>query len=699
MSQSVRLGLIGFGRIAQMIHLKAMLRLNGAQVTAIAEPDPQRRTEAARLVPAAQTFESYHDLLKSDAVDAVVICLPTHLHSEAAIASFAAGKHVYVEKPLATSLDDARRVIESWKASGRVGTVGLNFRYHPLYRELKKRIEAGEIGNVVAVRTSFCAAPRTLPEWKQHRQTGGGVLLDLATHHVDLIRFIFGQEIREVSASARSLRSEADTASLHMRLADGTLVDTLVSMSASEDDRIEVIGDSGRLIADRFGAKSVQHFPVRRDHSHAGRVRAGIRAITDTPRRLLAGLFPPAEPSFALSLQGFVDAVQTRRTPAVTLEDGYRSLAVVNAAETSAAGAGCVTVAGCENASPPPRRPGTFDLTKMQTLQADVARAIADPALPAMSVVLVTSDTFASIRRVTRFLRNQTIAHRIELVLVGPTADCTNDLLPEETDIFHSVKAVGTGGRIENVDIAAATGVRASTAPVVTLVEDHAFPEPGYIEALLEAHRGPWAAVGCVVLNANPDTTISWANLLLAYGSWAEPVARGESKNISRHNIAYKRAVLEEFGDSLESFFGRDGGLLQILVKRGHRLFLETGARINHANPSLLSSTIELRFNGGRIYGATRARLENWSLWRRALYVVGGPLIPLFRARPLHHKVFKGGLFPRVYPALILGLMLDGIGQAMGYALGPGSTAERLARFEFNRKRHMTPGDQKLLQT
>jgi hypothetical protein len=312
--------------------------------------------------------------------------------------------------------------------------------------------------------------------------------------------------------------------------------------------------------------------------------------------------------------------------------------------------------------------------------------------------VLVTAESFSSIRRVVRFLRDQTIANRIELVLVGPTADAAEDRAPEETAAFHSVKTVGTGAPIDNVDKAAAHGVRVAQAPVVTLIEDHAFPEPKYAEALLEAHRGPYAVVGSVVLNANPDTSISWANLLLAYGSWAEPVQRGESRNISRHNIAFKRGVLEEFGESLEGYLGRDGGFFPTLLKRGHRFFLETGARIYHANPSLLASTIELRFNGGRIYGATRARVENWPVWKRAIYVAGGPLIPLFRARPLHRKVFSSGLL-RVYPALVLGLVLDGIGQTLGYVLGPGSTAEKLARFEFNRMRHMTPRDRNLLQT
>jgi hypothetical protein len=193
--------------------------------------------------------------------------------------------------------------------------------------------------------------------------------------------------------------------------------------------------------------------------------------------------------------------------------------------------------------------------------------------------------------------------------------------------------------------------------------------------------------------NANPGTALSWANLLLAYGTWVEPVAGGETGSVSRHNLSYKRAVLEQYGAELETFLGRDGGFLDRLRRDGHRFYLEPTARIHHANPSRLSSTVALRLNGGRLYGATRSRLERWSPLRRTLYVLGGPLIPLVRAGPIHHKVFRAGLFPRAYPALLLCLVLDGIGQMLGYALGPGASARTLAHFEVNRPRHMTKRD------
>jgi hypothetical protein len=309
-----------------------------------------------------------------------------------------------------------------------------------------------------------------------------------------------------------------------------------------------------------------------------------------------------------------------------------------------------------------------------------------------MSVVVVTLDRFRTMRRTAGALRAQTARARIELILIGPTEEGLAERDPRETDGFFAVHTVAVGP-IENVDRAAAHGIRMAKAPVVAIIEDHAYPEPEWAEAVLRAHEGPWAAVGAVMENANPGTALSWANLLLAYGAWVEPVAGGETVSISRHNLSFKRLVLEQFGEGLESYLGRDGGLLQRLRADGHRFYLEPAARVHHANPSRLSATVTLRLNAGRLAGATRSRLEQWSPLRRTLYVLGGPLIPVFRARPLHRKVFRAGLFPRAYPALLLCLVLDGIGQMLGFALGPGESAQTLSDFEVGRPRHMTARD------
>jgi len=93
----VRVGLIGCGTIARLAHLGALQQIPDAELIAIAEMDPKRREEAASAAAGVKTVPDYNDLLDLDTVEAVVICLPTSLHAEAAIAAIRKGKHVYLE--------------------------------------------------------------------------------------------------------------------------------------------------------------------------------------------------------------------------------------------------------------------------------------------------------------------------------------------------------------------------------------------------------------------------------------------------------------------------------------------------------------------------------------------------------------------------------------------------------------------------
>ncbi|MFN2433451.1 MAG: hypothetical protein ABR599_11675 [Gemmatimonadota bacterium] len=126
---------------------------------------------------------------------------------------------------------------------------------------------------------------------------------------------------------------------------------------------------------------------------------------------------------------------------------------------------------------------------------------------------------------------------------------------------------VARGGNIAALPPARQRGgrdrrARAASAPVVAFGEDHSFPEPGWAEALLQAHRGPWAAVGPSIVNANPATAVSWATLLTSFGRWLELDASGPADAIAWHNSAYKREVLLGLGDELEPLLEVEG-LLQ----------------------------------------------------------------------------------------------------------------------------------------
>ena len=314
---------------------------------------------------------------------------------------------------------------------------------------------------------------------------------------------------------------------------------------------------------------------------------------------------------------------------------------------------------------------------------------------PQMSVVLVTPDRYDTIRKTIKHLQAQTALDKLEIVIVTPSAATLNvasaDLTP-----FSQVRVVEVG-EIKSTGRAIAAGVREASAPVVAYAEEHSYPAPGWAQALIKAHRQPWAAIGVAIANANPSNMISWASLFTDFGPWVEPVEAGEIRHLPWHHAAYKRAVLLEYGPKLDSIMETEGLLHRDLQARGYRLYLEAEAKTNHVNFSLLSSYVRAEFHGARMFAANRAASTKLSVFRRLLYICRMPLIPFVRLKRVLGEICRSGrqreLLPYILPALIVGLTADAFGQLTGYVFGAGAAALRRVSFELSRYQHVTQQD------
>jgi glycosyltransferase involved in cell wall biosynthesis len=297
------------------------------------------------------------------------------------------------------------------------------------------------------------------------------------------------------------------------------------------------------------------------------------------------------------------------------------------------------------------------------------------------------------VRKTIRHLRAQKCQNRLEIVLVAPAAA---ELGLDESEMrdFHRFRVIEVGP-IHSTARARAIGVRHASAPVVAFVEDHAFPAPGWAEALIEAQKQNWAAVGPMMANANPRSIISWANFLIEYAPWSGTRPGGTFEHLPGHNGSYKRDVLLEYGDHLEAMLDAESILHWDLRARGYLLYLEPKARTFHQNFSRSLPSLSLRFNGGRLFASSRAR--QWALWRRLLYTLAGPLIPLVRFCRIIGELCRPGqpryLLPRVLPALIVAIVSDGAGEMVGYLFGRGNATARLADMEFHRHRYLARSD------
>lgn len=319
-----------------------------------------------------------------------------------------------------------------------------------------------------------------------------------------------------------------------------------------------------------------------------------------------------------------------------------------------------------------------------------------DARAPEISVVLVTSDDFESVRETISHLKAQSVRERLELVLVAPSAAALA-LDPAEVEDFHSHRVTEIGG-LSSTGAARAAGVRAARAAVVAFAEEHCYPEPEWARALAARHAEGWAAVAPAVSNANPKTATSRANFLLSFAPWAEGKAAGEVERLPWHNTSYKRALLVEYGDALGALLEAEGLLQADLRGKGQRLYFEPAARARHLNISRLSSYLGEQFHAGRRYAAALTRFERAPPARRLARACAAPLaVPLRLANVLREARRTGrrrDQLTRAIVPLIAGLCAHSAGEALGHALGAGDSYRRSSEFEFRHAERLSKADE-----
>ena len=316
---------------------------------------------------------------------------------------------------------------------------------------------------------------------------------------------------------------------------------------------------------------------------------------------------------------------------------------------------------------------------------------------PVLSAILITPRSYETIRKTVEHLHAQGVRDRIEIVIGAPSKE---ELAPDRQILggFWGWQVVDLG-EIDNLGPAEAACMRAARGPVVVYVEEHSYPAPGWAEALVEAHGGPWAAVGPEVMNANPQSAVSWAALFLDFTEFCAPREPGPAASLASHQTSYKRDVLLPYGARLERFLENETTMQHDLVRAGQRLYYEPAARTNHVNVSRFPEFLGAQFFNCREFGGNRAELERWGWRRRLLYVGGSPLIPVVRGRRILRQIRRSGLsrnlMLRMLPPMLLGLASAAAGELTGYVFGKGDASRRRVTFELERMRHVTERDRR----
>jgi hypothetical protein len=308
-----------------------------------------------------------------------------------------------------------------------------------------------------------------------------------------------------------------------------------------------------------------------------------------------------------------------------------------------------------------------------------------------LSVVLVTPDSFARLRKTIAHLSRQTVRQALEIVLVSPAR--ITDVRQSDLAGFARVRRVETGP-FPDTGHPRAAGARACTAPVIAFGEDHCFPEPDWAAHLIQVYSGPWAAASPALANANPGA-VSDADFLLNFGHSAWPLPEHTVSNTPWHNTSYRRDVLHGYGDRLPHMLEAEVRIHEDLQRRGLRLFMAGTLRVHHVNLSRLPSVLACQFFGGRLYGAARAEAGGWPFWRKLFYTLMLPLIPLRRAPEIlgHARRTAVERSPGFFGACAAGLLASALGEVSGYMLGQGDMGRRRITYEFYRSRYLRPED------
>ena len=316
-------GIVSTGRHPDVKVAPAVSAAAGGELMAVYSRDRGRADAFAKRHGARAAYDKLSDLLGDARVDGVFVCSPNALHAEHVIEAARAGKHVLCEKPMATTIADAVRMVQACRSAGVKLGVAFNLRLHPAHIRARQIVAAGALGRVVVAQGQWAfgvrgrdgSPPRNeLNQWWDAPELIGGAstMMGTGVHVVDLMRFVLDQEVIEVTAvtdGQTAAKPLEQIACLTLRFSGGTLGQVTASrlLPDSRND-FRLYGILGRL----EGHHSLWE-------ARTGRFETVSEKVSETseyPEELL--------PNYVAEIEDFQQAVATGREPAATGVDGLR---------------------------------------------------------------------------------------------------------------------------------------------------------------------------------------------------------------------------------------------------------------------------------------------------------------------------------------------------------------------------------------
>jgi len=320
---------IGCGR-AGMIHARNFAAgIPGARLAAMVDADAEAVRRACRELDLDRHYLDYRRALLNEAVDAVYVVTPTVLHKEIVVAAAQAEKHVFCEKPMAMNTEECDAMIGACERNGAKLQIGFMRRFDESFRCAKERMEAGDIGDVVLVK-SLTRGPSTPQRWMLDVEKSNGPLAEVNSHDIDTLRWYTGSEFLRVYALGGNFRCDFareefpafyDNVVLLASFQNGMqgCIDGAVSVGYGYDSRVEVLGTRGVLFVGRIRDNTVVTCSDK----------IGITApFTRSWRNLYIEAYRRED-------QAFIQAIREDSPTQITGRDGRMAVEVVNAGNRS----------------------------------------------------------------------------------------------------------------------------------------------------------------------------------------------------------------------------------------------------------------------------------------------------------------------------------------------------------------------------
>ena len=317
----IKLGLIGLGYIGK-VHLRNCLHLKSASLVAASDIS-KKALNLAKKTGVEKAYTDYKQLLKDKSIDAVIIALPTHLHTSCAKEAAEAGKHIFLEKPLARNVAEGNEILSEARKNGIKLMVGYPFRFSTRFQALKEKIEGGELGEIqVAYATNIASGPflhraegdipRPVPDWWfQKELTGGGALMDLGSHMINLVRWYLGEvsDAKSYLGYRFNLDLEDHATSIFKFKSGQMAIVNVGWFSQQTEIKVELLG-------------TVAHASAT--HTAPSKIKTAIQLMT--------GRIPDFYIAYLRELSHFIQCLKQDLPPSPSAEDALKDLETISLA-------------------------------------------------------------------------------------------------------------------------------------------------------------------------------------------------------------------------------------------------------------------------------------------------------------------------------------------------------------------------------